>query len=63
MLGRGWTRRTAMGLTARGCSLSRLRADPKVVDTPMQGARITLAVDQPMQVRWSNMETRRAPGC
>lgn len=60
MLGRGWTRRTAIGLTAAGLLVVGACAPiPKVVDTPMQGARITLGVDQPMQVRWSNMEPAR----
>lgn len=28
---------------------------PKVVDTPKNGDRFTLAVEQPMQVRWGNV--------
>ena len=55
MLWNSAMRSVVVGLAGAGLiALSACAPIPTVVDTPKDGDRIALSVDQPMQVRWSN---------
>jgi hypothetical protein len=56
MTGHQWTRRAAIGLGLAGAlALGACGKIPMTVDTPKNGEKVLLELNQPMQVRWGNL--------
>ena len=56
MAAKSGTRAVLTGLVLAGSLLLQACAPiPRVIDTPKDGAQVSLDLEQPMQVRWSNM--------